>query len=205
MLGIAAVGTLPHARGSGVATALMREAVREAHVDGFPLSVLFAASYPLYRRAGYELAGSVHGISAALVPLRGDHGLPMRPARAEDEEAIRALQREYASERNGHLDRTEVMWGLQRVAWGKPVEAHVVEGDGGISGFVTHVQNEVRGDLALGLRDLVARDAATARRLLGFLAMHKAQCKRAVWSGGDVDPFVTLLNSRRYRITLRDQ
>jgi len=200
MLGVAAVGVPPHARGSGVATTLMREAVREMHEGGFFLSVLFAATYALYRRAGYELAGHVQEISAAAVPLRGDHELPMRPACAEDEPALRALQSEFARERNGPLDRSDVMWTRQH----EGRDVHVVESDR-IDGFIAHQQHEKDGRVLLSVRDLVARNEAAARRLLGFIAQHKAQVHRAVWTGDSADPFVTLLPTRRYRISLRDQ
>lgn len=205
MLGVAAVGVPPHLRGSGVATTLMREAIREMYVDGYPLSVLFAASFPLYRRAGYELAGHVQETSVALVPLEGDHRLPMRPARDEDEPAMRELQREIARERNGSVDRSDVMWARQRLSSGIPCDIHVVEVDGRIDGYIAHVQRRMEDRIVLVVRDIVARNEAAGRRLLGFLAQHKAQVHRAVWTGDAADPIAMLINSRRYRVTLRDQ
>ncbi|MHC4940302.1 MAG: GNAT family N-acetyltransferase [Planctomycetota bacterium] len=207
MLGVAAVGVAPHARGSGVATALMHEAVCEMYTDGFPLSVLFAASFPLYRRAGYELAGNVHQISAALVPLQGDRSLPMRRARDEDEAALRELQRAVVSERNGPLDRSDVMWRRQMSGPGGKgkCDVHVVENEGRIDGYIAHVQRERGGKLTLAVRDIVARNEAAGRRLLGFLADHKAQVQYAAWNGDAADPIVTLLNTRRYRIVSCDQ
>ncbi|MHC4846890.1 MAG: GNAT family N-acetyltransferase, partial [Planctomycetota bacterium] len=160
MLGVAAVGVAPHARGTGIATQLMNEAVCEMYTDGFPLSVLFSASFPLYRRAGYEMAGSVHRISVGLVPLQGDHSLPMRPMRDEDEPALRALQSDVARERNGTLDRSDVMWRRQRTVSGKPCDVYVVEVDGRIDGFIAQKQQERGERLVLVVRDIVARDEA---------------------------------------------
>ncbi|MHC4450679.1 MAG: GNAT family N-acetyltransferase [Planctomycetota bacterium] len=205
MLGVAAVGVAPHARGSGVATQLMNEAVCEMYTDGFPLSVLFSASFPLYRRAGYEMAGSVHRISVGLVPLQGERSLPMRPMREADEPALRALQSDVARERNGTLDRSDVMWRRQRTVSGKPCDVYVVEVDGRIDGFIAQKQQERGERLVLVVRDIVARNEATARRLLGFLADHKAQVHRATWTGDAADPIVTLLNSWRFRIRINDQ
>ena len=204
MLGVAAVGTAPHSRGTGVATTLMKEAVREMHADGFPISTLFAASHPLYRRVGYELAGHVQRISVELVPLAGDSELPMRRMREEDTAAVRALQAEVVRERNGPLDRSEFIWKRELVVDELPCEGHVVAVDGRIDGYVTHLQRRDGKDLVLRVRDLIARNEAAGRRLLGFLAQHKAQVERATWNGDVADPMVTLLNTRRYRAELLD-
>ena len=84
-------------------------------------------------------------------------------------------------------------------------EGHVVEVDGRIDGYITHLQRVEKGQLVLTIIDLVARNEAAARRLLGFIADHKAQVHHATWNGDAADPMITLLNTRRYRIELVDQ
>jgi len=58
MTGIAGVGVTPEYRGTGVAIALVQDTVKELHRQGVPLSVLYPATQHLYRKAGYEQAGT---------------------------------------------------------------------------------------------------------------------------------------------------
>ncbi|MBD0301974.1 MAG: GNAT family N-acetyltransferase, partial [Tolypothrix sp. T3-bin4] len=58
MMGIAAVGIAPEYRGSGAAIALIQHTVKELYTNGVPISVLYPATQRLYRKAGYEQAGS---------------------------------------------------------------------------------------------------------------------------------------------------
>ena len=55
--GIAAVATVPEARGTGVGDRLMRELLRQARDRGAAVTSLFPATVPFYRRLGYEYGG----------------------------------------------------------------------------------------------------------------------------------------------------
>src|SRR5262249_47103794 len=48
----------PLARGRGLGRRLLGEVLRELRTLGVALSVLYPSTLPVYRRAGYELAGS---------------------------------------------------------------------------------------------------------------------------------------------------
>src|SRR5262245_52833664 len=56
--GIAAVGVRTDGRRGGLATRMMHDVVRELASRGTPISTLYASNVALYRRAGYELAGT---------------------------------------------------------------------------------------------------------------------------------------------------
>ena len=53
MAAIRAVGVTPEHRAGGVASQMMRSALEETHQEGIPLSVLFPATQPVYRRPGF--------------------------------------------------------------------------------------------------------------------------------------------------------
>jgi ribosomal protein S18 acetylase RimI-like enzyme len=59
--GIYWVATLPEARGRGLATALMREALADAHERGRRTSTLQATKLgaPVYERVGYRTVGTL--------------------------------------------------------------------------------------------------------------------------------------------------
>ncbi len=67
MAGVAGVKVAPEDRGRGVARQLMTALLDEVAARGYPLSVLYPATTPLYRSLGWELAG-VRDI--AVIPTR---------------------------------------------------------------------------------------------------------------------------------------
>ena len=67
MAGVAGVKVAPEARGRGVGKALMSELTGLIAGRGYPVSVLYPATTPLYRALGWELAG---GLYLATVPAR---------------------------------------------------------------------------------------------------------------------------------------
>lgn len=111
MLGIAAVGIGVTARGQGAATALMTGVVRECAADGVPISTLYASNQPLYRRVGYEQAGTRF---LGVVPAAGlpDFGrLPGRAVEVPPEDPrVRSLYEQYGVTREGALTRPDYLW-----------------------------------------------------------------------------------------------
>ncbi len=67
MAGVGGVKVAPEARGRGIGTALMTELLGVIAGRGYPLSVLFPATAPVYRSLGWELAG---GFYEAVIPAR---------------------------------------------------------------------------------------------------------------------------------------
>ncbi len=67
MAGVGGVKVAPEARGRGIGTALMTELLRAIADRGYPLSVLYPATAPVYRSLGWELAG---GWYEAVIPAR---------------------------------------------------------------------------------------------------------------------------------------
>lgn len=70
MAGVAGVVVDPAYRRRGVATQLMRELLARAAERGMPLSALYPATLPVYRRLGYEIAGARYRFSFPADTLR---------------------------------------------------------------------------------------------------------------------------------------
>ncbi len=111
MVGISSVGVAPDQRSSGVATAMMRRAVEELAAEGVPLSALYPATQPVYRRQGYELAGVRLGYR---MPIRSidarERELELQAIDASEQEAVRSVYVRVAPHRPGNLDRCEWNW-----------------------------------------------------------------------------------------------
>jgi predicted acetyltransferase len=166
MGGIAAVAVSPYARGAGLATRLLAEAVRTMHEDGQPVSALFASVPPLYRASGWERAGVLEHVTLDLIALGGvrpSAPVPLRPAAQSDLDALQACYLTVARSIDGSLDRATA---AHRTADLLDYDiVTVAEGPDGLRGALTASRGP-RAEM-LTCHDLLALDADTA---LAFLA-----------------------------------
>ncbi|HTE06269.1 MAG TPA: GNAT family N-acetyltransferase [Planctomycetota bacterium] len=206
MGGISAVGVPPEARGRGVARALMDAAVAELAASGVPLSTLYPASTALYRRSGYELAGSRFEVSIDLPRLRvHTPELRLRAATPADDAAIEEVAARHASLRNGQARRDPYLWGRVRSPRAGSARGFVVEERGRLTGHVFVEQKAlVRGHYDLNLTDVCALTPAAARAILSFLAGHATMADHALWAGSPGDVLLALLPERHYTLRLLD-
>jgi predicted acetyltransferase len=70
MAGVAAVMVAPEFRGRGVGRTLMTEVLDAIARRGYPLSVLYPATTPIYRSLGWELAGGDYRVALPARSLR---------------------------------------------------------------------------------------------------------------------------------------
>ncbi len=203
MLGIAGVAVAPEARGRGVALSLMRNAMLEAAGEGWPLAGLYASTQSLYRQVGFEQAG--HRFRVRLRPSAIgiiERSLTMRELMADDDPAVEANYRTFASAFNGPLDRGAYVWSRIRERRGEKFEGFgVFEGDR-LVGYVYLSQRRKpetgRHDLALS--DIAFTTPAAGRRLLTFLGDFATMADEIEFFGGPVHPLLTLLPLQQYQV-----
>jgi predicted acetyltransferase len=168
MGGIAAVGVRTDARRGGLATRMMHEAVRELSARDVPLSTLYASNVALYRRAGYELAGTRQ--IARLRPreiIGTERTLDVRDVEPGDLEAIYAMYRRAAALRNGHLDRGGYIWRrIHDERFGVPAHGVVLVDEGNApEGYVFWRQHKGDPWIRAELTDWVATTPRAHRQL----------------------------------------
>ncbi len=178
MTGVSAVAVAPEHRSAGVGRALMEAAVRELRARRVALSGLYPATQPVYRRAGFEIAGvrQQWRVPTSALAL-GAREPAVRPMITEDLPALKACYATWASRRPGMLDRID--WGWRRVLESPDhaVRAHVVDAPRrkGLAGYVVTVRVPVKHVACdLVVRDLVALTPEVQRRLLTFLGDHRS-------------------------------
>jgi predicted acetyltransferase len=99
MAGVGAVKVAPEQRGRGTGRTLMTEVLRVIADRGYPLSVLYPATAPLYRSLGWELAGALYrGVIparslASLLPAESPAppGSTLRRVTADDADEVIAV------------------------------------------------------------------------------------------------------------------
>lgn len=193
--GIAGVAVPPHLRGSGLGLELMRANLHENFEHGPPLSTLYPAAPALYRKLGWEFAGTRTLLRMRLSDLPAEDGdASVRPAADSDEAAIRELYRGRHAGLNGCLDRSEAIWQrLRRAPRETPVMQFVAEREGRIAGYLMYLQKrDVPGRFSFDVvvRELVAADAGAARSLLAMLARHRSVAREVTLPASPHDPLL---------------
>jgi predicted acetyltransferase len=199
-IGIAGVGTPPESRGAGAAIVLMESMLRELASRGIATSSLYPATIPLYRRVGYELAGTHHEITVPITAIEcRDRTLPLRLMTSDDDDAVKACYRAHATRTNGHVDRGPYIWKRVHAPRGEVTRGFVVGQGTNVDGYAVVYEKRPPGSLNYSLvaTDLVAHTAAATRRLLTFLADHGTLAESITWKGSPNDTFVHALTTLR--------
>lgn len=200
MTGIGGVGVDPHERATGAGSALMRSIVEELHAAGCALSTLYPATQPVYRRVGYEIAGSrfVYSIPANLVDVR-DRSLDIELCDPVTADALAGMYDDRARSTSGNLDRTERFW--ERIEYDPKgeLQGYRVNGSSGPEGYVVFTQSG-RIKFDLNVRDMVALTPSAARRLWTFFADHRSFVDKVTWVGGPGDPFAYHLREQEWDV-----
>jgi len=205
--GIAAVGIDPHARGLGAAGALMRAVVREMHAMRVPISSLYPATQPLYRRVGYEQAGTYYRCTLPTASIDSrEREMKVRPITDADQSAIEKCYQARAQRNSGHLDRTNYVWSRVRHHRGAEATGYLVEGPQGVEGYACIVpQDSPTRPYNLYCTDLVAQTPGAAQRLLKFFADHRSMAGEVIWHGHPSDAIHLNLREQSVRDEVKDQ
>jgi predicted acetyltransferase len=196
MAAVVGVKVAPEYRGRGIGTAMMAELLAQMAAAGYPVSVLFPTTAPLYRSAGWEFAGGKYevvlpaGSLSALVPsapgaaAAGPAAAPaLRRATAADGlEVVQVKGRVHETLRHcgpntRAPDAPEVPSFL-----GDQDQFSYLADDGFLSYRWTH------GTAELEVEELIAASAATARAFWQILASHATMAERVRACLAPADP-----------------
>jgi predicted acetyltransferase len=206
MVGIAGVAITPEARGAGAALSLMQHTARELHLRGTALSTLYPATLALYRKAGWELAGSLYDIQVEAARIGVQHrGATLRGLEPEDQPTVDALYATVARESDGFLDRSEYIWGRVRAPRKNTARGTLLLIEGQPAGYVFLTQKRLPNDYYdLRATDLRCTSPEAARALLSFVAQHATMASHVHWLGSAIDPVLWQMPERTYKISLRE-
>lgn len=209
MTGIAGVAVAPHYQRQGCATALMRSVLNELHAQDTALSTLYGSVPALYRKVGYEAAGSrfVAQLDPRQLGVDQRDGV-LLPMDAAGETRVRALYGAHAPGFAGFLSRSEYIWARLLHARGgrAPTCILVSRGDGQVEGYISYLKERGEGlHHRIVVQDMFATSAWGYRRLWSFLA---DLCTRVV-SGLEFhtaphDPARMVLPDAHFPVTLTD-
>lgn len=207
MTGIAAVGIAPEYRKSGAAIALMQHTLEELYTQGVPTSALYPATQRLYRKAGYEQAGSfcIWEIKSQSIQVQ-DQPLPLQSVVASNHEIFYDLYQKQAKATHGYLDRNQVIWqGLIEPNNKENVYGYLIGDKDQPQGYIIFSQHSEQDSTTLRVRDWVILTPAAAQTFWSFVANHRTQIKQVVWKSSIIDTLSLLLPEQTAKIKHHDR
>jgi predicted acetyltransferase len=194
-------------RGRGVATDLLQAYLAEVHERGAAVSTLFPAAVHLYRRAGYEYAGTwtLYESAARHLPVVWPDGYRALPVAADDPAPLQERFARVARGRNGQVDRDADWWRhfLLGDRGGGPPEVFLVDGPDGPDGWaVLTVGTDVSASdvrTSVQVVDWGAVSEAGWRSLLTLAGGFSSLEASVVWKGPDPEPLALLLREQDIR------
>ncbi|HEY2507440.1 MAG TPA: GNAT family N-acetyltransferase [Streptosporangiaceae bacterium] len=195
MAGVAGVKVAPEERGRGVGRAMMAALLRQIAAEGFPVSVLYPATVPLYREAGWEIAGGQYETVlpsrllttiAAGTPADGERR-DLRRATPADAQAVAAVLDLVHAQSRHCGPSTREPWELRD--WlDDPEHFAYLADDGFLSYRWGSHADPIFGVDEVEVDHLVAASPATARAFWRILASHATIAGRVrAWLAPD-DP-----------------
>jgi predicted acetyltransferase len=196
MAGVAAVKVAPEDRGRGVGRALMTELLQLIAARGYPVSMLYPSTMPLYRSLGWELAGWSYEADVPATSLRTIEAgqVPLRRATPDDAATvIEVLGAAHAAARDcGPLTRDEAY--IRRRLADRDLFAYLAA-DGYLAYRWRGGNREIHVDRA------VALSGETSRALWAVVAGHATIARTVRVAAGPADPLALLLREPDSRIT----
>lgn len=202
MAGIAAVGIAVEHRGGGAAIALVQHTLQELYTQEVPISVLYPATQHLYRKAGYEQAGSfcVWEIPAQSIQMR-EQTLPLQSVDVSDPEIFYDLYHQQAKLIHGYLDRNQIIWqGVIQADGQETVYGYLIGAKEAPQGYIIISQHSTKDGPILYVRDWVILTAAAAQTFWSFVANHRSQIKEVRWKSSVIDSLTLLLPEQTAKI-----
>ncbi len=199
-------------RGRGAASELLRAYLEEAHDRGASISTLYPATVPLYRRAGYEYAGTwtLYAVGARHLPNAWPAGYRAREGPVDDPAPLQERFARLAPLRNGQIER-DAAWWLQELLVDRghgPPQVFLIDGPDGPDGWaILKLGEQVTStDVAVTVQvmDWGAATEGGWRSLLALAAGFASLEATVNWKGPEPEPLALLLREQDLR-QLRQQ
>jgi predicted acetyltransferase len=202
MAGIAAVGVAPEHRGKGGAYQLMKRTIEELYDLEVPISALFPATQILYRKVGYEQAGSHCRWELPVNNLRlQDRQLPIKKIELSDRPFLEKIYHQQAQLNNGNLARHAAIWQRITESAKETAYAYLIGSESDPEGYLIFTQKQAEAKTTMEIRDWVILTPKAAQRLWTFIADHRSQINEVHWQGSLLNPFLMLLPEQTAKIT----
>ncbi|ABA24574.1 GCN5-related N-acetyltransferase [Trichormus variabilis ATCC 29413] len=207
MAGIAAVGIAPEYRGDGAAIALIQHTLQEISEQDIPISVLYPATQRLYRKAGYEQAGSSCVWEIPTDSIQIQHAsLPLEPVVLKNNPIFHELYQQQAQLTHGYLDRHPAIWqGLNRTLDTETLYSYLIGDKDKPQGYIIFTQERTRDGSILRIRDWVTLSNPAVQSFWTFIANHRSQIDKVTWKSSVIDALTLLLPEQSATIRSQDR
>jgi predicted acetyltransferase len=216
MAGVASVKIAPEFRGRGIGRRLVTELVSLIAERGYPVSVLYPATMPIYRSLGWELAGGRYHTSVPSRELRSliapDRAVPDHAVQDDLAAAVNAVELRRAGPADAATvnavtaNAYEAMTASGPLTWDVAQVARSLARDDlytylAEDGFLAYRWHNDDHDLHVD--KLVAASAVTTRALWSVVASHSSMARTVHGLLGPHDPLWWLTRERDVAITRR--
>ncbi|EJJ28125.1 GNAT family N-acetyltransferase [Rhizobium sp. CF142] len=197
---IAHVAISPEHRGTGLAGVLLEAACKDAMRAGALIASLFASSRPVYRKAGFNLAGSeiiYEAETAQLYRVREEAA-----STRLDLEKVGVLRDIYDRSCRidaGRLDRSDAHWNCLLDRSSSIPSAFVFGQNDG------YVLLDTADPDCLVLRDYASLNGSASRQILKFLGSFSTVYPRVRWHGAPHDPLIFALPDKGWHLTHQEE
>lgn len=196
---IAHVAINPVWRGAGLAGKFLEQVLAEARSKGIGLATLFASTRPVYRRAGFALAGLEMIYEAetdALPRVRGTVFTRLGPEEARS--AIAPIYEQQCRQQAGLLDRHPAHWANLLAGTPEVFVSTLEEAPG-------YVIVDTSDTDCLMVRDWAALNGLAASHLLTLLGTFASVYPRLRWHGAPHDPLVFAMPDKGWQLVHQEE
>ena len=194
-------------RGRGAASELLRAYLEEAHYRGASISTLFPATVPLYRRAGYEYAGTwtLYSAGARHLPHTWPPGYHARSGPVDDPAPLQERFARVAPARTGQVERDTAWWlhDLLPDRGQGPPQVFLIDGPDGPDGWAILKLSEhaTSTDVSVTVQviDWAAITEGGWRSLLALVSGFASLDATVHWKGPEPEPLALLLREQDLR------
>jgi predicted acetyltransferase len=202
MGGIGNVASFPEARQDHLVEKLLMHSLEKMHDLKMMFSLLGPFSYSFYRKYGWEWGMNQLKYEVGIMDF--EHFRPgnytTRPLTEDDTESLMTVYDKSYSIYNGPLNRTKSHWAVQ-VARNKKDNNYsygVIDQENQLAGYITY---ELK-DHIFKVKEIAYTSLEVKEHIFFFIFIHRAQVDTVKINLPDNDPFLSMLNNQRQKVTL---